>query len=66
MPFDQQRYPRFLLGSALGIFLVFLLAILLFDYHLTDADIPGALIATPLLAYWLHILFEGKSSHESE
>ncbi|MEO1434773.1 MAG: hypothetical protein AAFV80_04505 [Bacteroidota bacterium] len=66
MPFDPQRYPKFLLGSALVVFLVFLLAILLFDYHLTDADIPGSLLATPLLAYWLHVLFDGQASHESE
>lgn len=60
MPFYKETYPMFLLGSGFGLFLLFVLAILFFDYDLTQADIPGAIITSPILAYWLHLLFPPK------
>ena len=44
---------------ALVVFAIFTIAIQFFGYELTSADIPGSLIAIPILAYLLH-LFAGK------
>ena len=43
-------------GTAVAVLAVFTIAILGFGYEPTNADLPGRLIATPLLAYLVHLL----------
>ena len=60
IPFDKNIYTRALLTVALGLVIVFALAIALFGYVLTSADVPGSLLAIPIAAYLLHLLLGSK------
>lgn len=60
LPFSRQNYFRWLLISSIGMVLVFATAIFFFAYEMTSADLPGSLVAIPLLAYLLHMVFDRK------
>lgn len=55
LPFDKALFNRWFVGVLLGAIAVFGLAITLFGYQLTSADLPGTLLTAPLLAYLLHL-----------
>lgn len=56
-PFEKSSFIFWLVGTALALMLVFTVAILFAGYELTNADIPGSLLAIPIAAYLLHLLF---------
>ncbi len=56
-PFEKSSFIFWLMGTALALMLVFVVAILFAGYELTNADIPGSLLAIPIAAYLLHLLF---------
>lgn len=56
-PFEKSSFIFWLVGTALALMLVFMVAILFAGYELTNADIPGSLLAIPIAAYLLHLLF---------
>ncbi|MEM7102515.1 MAG: IPTL-CTERM sorting domain-containing protein [Bacteroidota bacterium] len=56
MPFEAAAYGRILLITLGLVSLGFAIAVVAFGYSLTNADIPGILICTPVLAYLLFLL----------
>ena len=58
IPFDKVSYFKILpiVWSALALF--FAIAIGFFGYELTDADIPGSLIAGAVGAYLIHVIMD--------
>ncbi len=58
LPFDKGLFGKILLPVALVVFMIFVLAVGLFGYEMTSSDVPGSLIAVPLLAYLLHLVGE--------
>ncbi len=60
LPFNSGHYARMLLICTFVVLGIFGVGIVFFDYELTNADIPGGLIATPLLAYLVHLVVEPK------
>lgn len=56
-PFEKSSFIFWLVGTALALMLVFMVAIVFAGYELTNADIPGSLLAIPIAAYLLHLLF---------
>lgn len=61
-PFEKRSFIFWLVGTALALMLIFTVAILFAGYELTNADLPGSLLAIPIAAYLLHLLFGDKSS----
>lgn len=59
LPLDRKLFARCLGIVGLGLVTVFAVAISLFGYEMTTADVPGSLLAIPLAAYLLHLLFPG-------
>ncbi len=53
-----KRYFALVLKVWLAMCVVLLVSVLVFNYEMTNADIPGGLIAGGLLAYLLHIIIE--------
>ena len=45
----------------LGLAVVFAVAIFAFGYEMTGADVPGSLVAEPMVAYLLHLLIDNKN-----
>lgn len=60
IPFDRASFGRMLAEVAVGLAATFSIAVLGFGYEMTNADVPGALIAAPIAAYLLHLLFGAK------
>lgn len=56
LPFEPKLYGRFLIISLLLIVSIFVFSILIFDYQLMNFDVPGILIASPILAYLLFLM----------
>ncbi|MBK7410139.1 MAG: IPTL-CTERM sorting domain-containing protein [Saprospirales bacterium] len=56
LPFDRTSYFRILPIVYLGIAVVFTLAVVLFGYEMTSADVPGSLLAGPIIAYLVHFV----------
>jgi hypothetical protein len=56
MPFDGASFRRMLVVVMVGLAVVFATAIGFFGYEMTTADVPGSLVAGPMLAYLLHLL----------
>jgi len=54
----KKRYFALALKVWLAMCVVLLVSVLLFSYEMTNADIPGGLIAGGLFAYLLHIIIE--------
>ncbi|MEM7104940.1 MAG: IPTL-CTERM sorting domain-containing protein [Bacteroidota bacterium] len=62
IPFDKASFTRWLFIVALALFGVFTIAIQMFGYELTSADIPGSIVAIPIVAYNLHLIFGASES----
>ncbi|MCB0634972.1 MAG: IPTL-CTERM sorting domain-containing protein, partial [Lewinella sp.] len=58
LPFDRARFTRALRWAGLAIVAVFAVAVLVFGYVMTTADVPGSLLALPLVAYLMTLLSE--------
>jgi hypothetical protein len=56
LPFDNALFAKLLLVVSLAVMAIFTLAIAFFGYELTNADIPGSIIASSILAYLLHLV----------
>jgi hypothetical protein len=55
LPFDSPFFTKALAVTMIGFCVVFLIAVAL-GYQLTDADVPGSILATPLVAYLMTLL----------
>lgn len=60
IPFDRASYGKMLIVVMIGLVAVFVVSVLVFGYEMTNADVPGSLIAGPIAAYLLHLLFGKK------
>ncbi len=58
LPFDRNFFPKAMFFTGVAMVLVFTAAIALFGYEMTNADVPGSLLAVPLLAYLFTLLRE--------
>ena len=58
LPFNRARFTRALWWAGLAIVAIFAVAILAFGYVMTTADVPGSLLALPLVAYLITLLSE--------
>lgn len=58
LPFDRAFFPKALLFAGLALVAVFAVAVTFFGYEMTSADVPGSLVALPLLAYLATLLRE--------
>ena len=56
LPFDRAFFTRALLVTGLMTVAVFMAAIVFFGYEITTADLPGSLLAIPLVAYLAGLL----------
>jgi len=54
--FDKSRYFKILAAVSVGVLALLVAATGLWNYELTTADVPGSLIATPVLAYLIYLL----------
>ena len=54
----KKRYFKLVLKVWLALLILLLVSVMLFNYEMTDADIPGGTLAGILLAYLLHIIVE--------
>lgn len=61
IPFDKASFGKMLVTVLLGLAATFAIAVLGFGYEMTSADVPGALIAAPVAAYLVHLLFGKKN-----
>ena len=57
IPFNKPLYLKTLAIVTVALALLFIIAILLFDYEPTTADPFGAPVAAMLLAYLFHLAF---------
>lgn len=60
LPFDKGVYNYWLVRVALFLVGIFTLAVVLFGYEMTNADVPGILLTIPLAAYFLHFVMGEK------
>ena len=63
LPFDKVFFGKMLIYTMIGLAAVFAVAIGFFGYEMTTADVPGSLVAGPLLAYLLHLLVERRNNN---
>jgi hypothetical protein len=56
LPFNKAAFGKMLIVVMLGLAAVFAVAVGFFGYEMTTADVPGSLLAGPMLAYLLHLL----------
>ncbi len=56
IPFDRAAFGEMLAYVMIGLAATFTIAIAAFGYETTSADIPGILIAGPVLAYLIHLM----------
>ncbi|MCB0522817.1 MAG: IPTL-CTERM sorting domain-containing protein [Saprospiraceae bacterium] len=56
IPFDKSSYGKMLAAVMASVAVVFAVAVAAFGYEMTSADVPGSLLAGPVLAYLLHLL----------
>ena len=56
LPFDRAGYFKVLPWVYLGIAAVFTLAVTLFGYEMTGADVPGSLLSGGVIAYLIHFV----------
>ena len=52
---DKKLFLNLLFGTYVVLSLIFIIAIFLFDYELTNYDIPGTILASPLVAHLLYL-----------
>ncbi len=63
IPFDKAVFGKMLTYVVLGLAATFAIAVSIFGYEITTADVPGSLIAGPVLAYLLHLLLPIKNNN---
>ncbi len=56
LPFDKTSFGKVLVYVMLGLAATFAIAIAAFGYEMTNADVPGSLLAGPALAYLIHLI----------
>ena len=56
IPFDKARFGKVLTYVMVGLAATFAIAVSLFGYEMTNADVPGSLLAGPALAYLIHLV----------
>jgi hypothetical protein len=56
LPFDKTSFGKILAYVMIGLAATFAVAITVFGYEMTDADVPGSLLAGPALAYLIHLI----------
>lgn len=56
IPFDKTSYFRTLPLVWIGLAVVFAVSVFAFGYEMTDADVPGSLIAGAVGAYLIHVV----------
>ncbi len=56
IPFEKPLFGKMLAYVMVSVAIVFTLAVGLFGYEMTSADIPGSLLAGPALAYLIHLI----------
>jgi len=54
----KKRYFALAMKVWLAMCVILLVSVLIFQYEMTSADIPGGFVAGGLLAYLLHIIIE--------
>lgn len=59
LPFDRKAFFSVLPVVYLALAAIFTIAIAVFGYELTNADIPGALLSGAILAYLVHFVKGG-------
>lgn len=57
LPFEMKGFTKILAIVLAITIIIFAVAMVAFGYELTDADVPGTLIASPIAAYVLHLWF---------
>ncbi len=60
LPFDKTSFGKMLIAVMIGLAAVFAVAVSAFGYEMTAADVPGSLVAGPMLAYLIHLLIPRK------
>ena len=60
IPFDRASFGKMLAVVMIGFVAIVAISVLVFGYEMTNADVPGSLIAGPIAAYLLHLLFGAK------
>ena len=60
MPFDRSVYLSSTFVAFAAMVLAFVLAIVFAGYELTEADIPGAILATPVIGYIIMLFMDKK------
>ncbi len=53
---DKKLFLNLLLGIYVSVSLFFIAAVFFFGYEMTDYDIPGTIIASPLAAHLLYMI----------
>ena len=56
IPFDKASFGKLLAYVMIGLAAAFAIAISTFGYEMTNADVPGSLMAGPALAYLIHLI----------
>ena len=56
LPFNRAIFTKALLATGLVTVAIFTAAVALFGYEMTNADVPGSLLAMPLVAYLVMLL----------
>ncbi len=56
LPFDKTSFGKILAYVMIGWATVFAVAVSVFGYEMTNADVPGSLLAGPALAYLIHLI----------
>jgi hypothetical protein len=58
LPFHASDYTKALIFSTLAMIAIFATAVYSFGYQLTTADVPGSILALPLVAYLVMLFIE--------
>ena len=56
LPFSKSIFGKVLAYVMIGLAVTFAVAISVFGYEMTNADVPGSLLAGPALAYLIHLI----------
>ena len=56
VPFEKSLFRKLLFYVMIALAVAFTVAVTAFGYEMTSADVPGSLLAGPMLAYFIHLL----------
>lgn len=56
LPFEKSSFSKALLGTGIATVAIFAIAMVFFGYEMTNADVPGSLLAIPIVAYVVMML----------